>query len=200
MLFGAGDRPGAVLVRHGQTEWSRTGRHTGRTDVPLDDHGRSQAEAVGEVLAAEEFRSVLSSPLSRALDTCKLAGYGAVAEVDADLAEWDYGGYEGRTSADIRSEVGGWSLWNDGVPGGETIGEVSERALRVVKRIEQSPGETLIFAHGHLLRVLAAVWAGLAPEDGRRLVLAAGSVSRLGWEHGLRALTAWNLQTGQPRR
>lgn len=199
-LFGAGERPGAVLVRHGQTEWSRNGRHTGRTDIPLDDHGRAQAAAVGELLAGEQFTAVLSSPLVRAFDTCALAGYGEVAEVDPDLMEWDYGAYEGRTSADIRDERGQWSLWTDGVPAGESVDDVSERAMRVVKRIEQSQGETLVFAHGHLLRVLAAVWCGLPPLEGRRLVLGAGNVSRLGWEHGLRCLTGWNLQTGPDPR
>ena len=199
-LQGAGDRPGAVLVRHGQTEWSKAGRHTGRTDIPLDDHGRAQAASVGELLAGERFTTVLTSPLARAFDTCALAGYGGVAEVDPDLMEWDYGAYEGRTSADIRHELGRWSVWTDGVPGGESIDDVGQRAVRVVKRIEQSAGEMLVFAHGHLLRILAAVWAGLPPEEGRRLVLGAGSVSRLGWEHGLRCLTAWNLQTGSDSR
>lgn len=180
------------LVRHGQTEWSRTGRHTGRTDVPLEPEGRAEAEAAGAMLAGHDFALVLTSPMQRAADTCRLAGFGDRAEESSDLLEWDYGEYEGRTSAEIRSESPGWTLWTRGVPGGETAANVGRRADRVVARARATTGDTLCFAHGHVLRVMAARWTGLPPAGGRLLLLDAGSVSVLGWERETPVVVRWN--------
>ncbi len=180
------------LLRHGSTEWSNAGRHTGRTDVPLDDEGRRQAAAAGARLAGHPFALVLVSPLSRALETCERAGYGAVAQVTPDLAEWDYGDYEGRTTEEIRTGRPGWSLFADGVPGGETAADVGRRADRVIARAREAAGDTLCVAHGHLLRVLAARWLGLPPAGGRLLALGPGSLSVLGWEREVPVVTGWN--------
>jgi broad specificity phosphatase PhoE len=190
------------LVRHGQTEWSRTGRHTGRTDVPLEAEGRAEAEAVGGVLGGLTFSLVLASPLRRAAETCRLAGFGAAAEPCSDLLEWDYGAYEGRTSGEIRAERPGWTLWADGVPGGETAADVGRRADRVVARALAAGGDTLCVAHGHVLRVLAARWTGLPPAGGRLLALDAGSVSVLGWERETPVVERWNQRPppGAPGR
>ncbi len=181
-----------VLVRHGQTEWSRDGRHTGRTDVPLEPAGRAEAEAVGAALAGSAFALVLTSPLARAAETCRLAGLGGRAEPTGDLLEWDYGEYEGRTSDDIRAERPGWTLWTGGVPGGETAADVGRRADRVLARARAAGGDTVCFAHGHVLRVLAARWLGLPPVGGRLLALDAGSVSVLGWERETPVVARWN--------
>jgi broad specificity phosphatase PhoE len=180
------------LVRHGQTEWSRAGRHTGRTDVPLEPEGRAEAEAAGALLAGREFALVLTSPLQRAAETCRLAGFGDRGEHSRDLLEWDYGEYEGRTSAEIRSENPGWTLWTGGVPGGETAADVGRRADRVVARARATTGDTLCFAHGHVLRVLAARWTGLPPAGGRLLLLDVGTVSVLGWERETPVVARWN--------
>src|ERR671936_19700 len=147
-------QPEIVLVRHGETEWSRTGRHTGRTDVPLTDRGREAARTVGEALADRRFALVLTSPLARAADTCRLAGLADGAGRRDDLMEWDYGAYEGRTTVDIREERPGWSLWSDGVPEGESAAEVGIRADRVVAELRATGGDAVVFAHGHVLRVL----------------------------------------------
>ena len=184
--------PEVVLVRHGETEWTRTRQHTGKTDLPLDDDGRSQAELVGRALAGREFGLVLTSPLARARETCELAGYGDLAQARPDLAEWDYGDYEGRTTAEIRAERPDWSLWRDGVPGGESPEDVGRRADRVVAEVRAAGVDTLIFGHGHQLRVLAARWLGLAPADGRLLVLSTASISILGYERETAALLRWN--------
>jgi probable phosphoglycerate mutase len=184
--------PEVVLVRHGETEWTRTRQHTGKTDLPLDDDGRRQAELVGRALAVREFGLVLTSPLARARETCELAGYGDLAQARPDLAEWDYGDYEGRTTAEIRAERPDWSLWRDGVPGGESPEDVGRRADRVVEEVRAAGIDTLIFGHGHQLRVLAARWLGLAPADGRRLVLSTASISVLGYERETAALLRWN--------
>ncbi len=181
-----------VLVRHGRTAWSRSGRHTGRTDIPLDPEGVVEAEAVGGLLAGREFALVLTSPLQRAAETCRLAGFGDRAEVCHDLIEWDYGEYEGRTSEEISRDRPGWTLWTAGVPGGETAADVGRRADRVVARARAADGDTLCFAHGHVLRVLAARWAGLPPAGGRLLALGAGSVSVLGWEREVPVIVRWN--------
>ena len=180
------------LVRHGQTAWSRTGRHTSRTDVPLEPEGVGQAEAVGGLLAGREFALVLSSPLQRALETCRLAGFGDRAEDCPDLVEWDYGEYEGQTTDEILQGRPGWSLWTDGVPGGETAADVGRRADRVLSVARALEGDTLCFAHGHFLRVLAARWTGLPPAGARLLALAAGSVSVLGWERETPVIVHWN--------
>jgi probable phosphoglycerate mutase len=181
-----------VLVRHGETEWTRTRQHTGKTDLPLDDEGRRQAAFVGRELAGREFGRVLTSPLRRARETCELAGFGEHAQVRPDLAEWDYGDYEGRTTADIHVERPGWSLWHDGVPGGESPDDVGRRADRVLEEVRTADVDTLIFGHGHQLRVLAARWLGLAPADGRLLVLNTASISVLGYERETAALLRWN--------
>jgi probable phosphoglycerate mutase len=190
-----------VLVRHGETEWSRAKRHTGRTDVPLTQEGRAQAEALAPRLAGRDFALVLSSPLSRALDTCRLAGLGERAETDADLEEWDYGEYDGITSVEIREPRPDWSLWRDGCPGGESPAEVGARADRVLARLAGLDGDAILFAHGHVLRVLAARWVALEPADGSKLALDVATLSVLGHEHETsRVIRAWNVPAGSTAR
>lgn len=186
------------LIRHGETEWSRGGRHTGRTDVPLTERGEREASALKLRLGDHRFSLVLSSPLARAWQTCLLAGLGDVAERSDDLVEWDYGAYEGRTSAEIRAEAPGWSLWTDGVPGGETVEQVADRARRIVARAVQAGGDVALFAHGHVLRVLAACWVGSPPREARVLALGTASIGVLGWEDGNRVIQTWNLVSGAP--
>jgi probable phosphoglycerate mutase len=181
-----------TLVRHGETEWSRGGRHTGTTDVPLTDNGRAVAAKLKHILAAQSHALVLTSPLSRARDTAALAGYPDPV-VDDDLREWDYGGYEGLTTSDIRASADpGWFLWDDGVPNGETLSEVATRADRVIARARAVDGDVLVFAHGHVLRVLGARWLELDPGFARHLELAPATVSILGWEHDVPAIETWN--------
>jgi broad specificity phosphatase PhoE len=181
------------LIRHGETEWSLSGAHTGRTDLPLTDTGRENAAAMGGLLAGRRFALVLTSPLERARETCRLAGYGDAAQVDPNLYEWDYGDYEGRTTLDIRKENPDWSLWVAGPPHGETIEQVASRAEAVIARALQADGDVALFAHGHILRVLAARWIGLAPQAGRLLALGTASLSTLGYERATRVITRWNL-------
>jgi broad specificity phosphatase PhoE len=181
-----------VLVRHGETEWTRTRQHTGRTDLPLDEAGKAQARLVGEALRGRAFPLVLTSPLRRARDTCELAGYGAVAEARDDLAEWDYGDYEARKTVDIRAERPDWFLWRDGVPGGESPADVGRRADRVIEEIRAAAVDTLVFGHGHQLRVLGARWLGLEPADGRLFVLDTAAISILGYERETAAFLRWN--------
>ena len=181
-----------MLVRHGETEWSRAGRHTGRTDVPLTEHGRGQAVAVGEELRDREFALVLSSPLGRALETCRLAGFGGRAEQRDELMEWDYGAYEGRTTSEIREERPGWTLWRDGVPDGETVEQVGARVGRVLDEVRSADGDVLLFAHGHVLRVLTARWLGLDPDAGRLFALDPATLSTLGYERETPVLQLWN--------
>jgi probable phosphoglycerate mutase len=183
--------PRMVLLRHGATEWSLSGQHTGRTDIPLLDLGREQAEAAGNLLRGMPFRQVLTSPLQRALETCALAGF--VGERDPDLVEWDYGAYEGLTSAEIRAERPGWTLWTDGVVDGESPADVGRRVDRVIERARRAPGDTLCVAHGHVLRVLTARWLELPPVAGRLLALATGTVSILGWERDAPVVDRWNV-------
>jgi probable phosphoglycerate mutase len=178
-------------VRHGETEWSRSGQHTGRTDIPLTDAGRAAATKVGAALAGHPFALVLSSPYSRARDTAALAGF-ADPVIDDDLREWDYGDYEGRKTLEIREERPGWFLWDDGVPNGESIEEVAARASRVVVRARAAGGDVLVFAHGHLLRILAACWLDQDPRFGRQLVLSPATISILGDERDIPAIDAWN--------
>jgi probable phosphoglycerate mutase len=180
------------IVRHGETEWSRSGRHTGRTDVPLTDDGIEQATALGARLGGHDFATVLSSPLRRAWETCRLAGFCDVARRSEDLLEWDYGAYEGRTRSEIRAEVPGWTIWTAGVPRGETIEEVAARARRAIDAALAGTGDALLFSHGHLLRILAAGWLGLPARDGRLLMLSTASIGILGHEHGARVLRSWN--------
>ena len=182
-----------MLVRHGETDWSESGRHTGSTDVPLTDRGRRQARALGERLRDRRFALVLTSPLQRATETCRLAGFGAGrALTREELREWDYGEYEGRRTVDIRQERPGWLLWDDGVPGGETLDEVGRRVDRVIDEIRRVDGDVAVFAHGHVLRVLAARWVGLPPREGRVLALDTGTVSILGFERETSVLRLWN--------
>jgi broad specificity phosphatase PhoE len=180
------------LFRHGETEWSKSGQHTGRTDLPLNDEGKERAEALGRHLAGRPFALVLSSPLSRAVDTCRLAGYGDQVQLTDDLLEWDYGAYEGRRTVDIRQERPGWLLWKDGVPGGETAEQVGARARRVIERAAAADGDVALFAHGHILRVLGACWIGLAPVGGQLLALSTAAMCRLGYEHDYRVIDVWN--------
>lgn len=181
-----------LLVRHGQTAWSREGRHTGRTDVPLVDEGERQATSLGALLAGVAPERVWCSPRRRALETCRLAGFGERAEVVDDLAEWDYGELEGDTTAGILARRPGWTLWSDGAPGGESPAEVGRRADRLIERARSEGGTTLCFSHGHLLRVLGSRWVGLPPAGGRLLALGPGSLSELGWEHGAPVVVRWN--------
>jgi broad specificity phosphatase PhoE len=181
------------LVRHGETEWSRSGQHTGRTDIPLTETGRERARAAGRSLAGKKFALVLSSPRTRAQETCRLAGYGDALIVDDNLQEWDYGAYEGRTSADIQREVPGWSIWKGPIPRGETIEQVAARADRVIERALGADGDVGLFAHGHILRVLTARWLQEPPDTGRLLALDTGSISVLGYEHDTRVIRQWNL-------
>jgi broad specificity phosphatase PhoE len=181
-----------VLVRHGETEWSASGKHTSVTDVPLLAAGRRDAELLRERLAARSFALVLTSPRARARATAELAGFGDVAEVDEDLVEVDYGEYEGLTTPEIRASREGWSVWEHGSPGGETVEDVGRRADRVIERTRAADGDTLVFAHGHLLRILAARWLGQPAGFGGQLLLSTGSVSELGFERERRAIALWN--------
>jgi broad specificity phosphatase PhoE len=178
------------LVRHGETEWSRDGRHTGRTDVPLTPAGEERAAALRATLADHAFALVLCSPLQRARRTAELAGF--TPEPCDDLREWDYGDYEGRTTADIRADCPNWSLWTDGCPGGEKATEVGSRVDRVIARVRQVDGDVVLFAHGHLLRVLGARWVGLPPADGRLLALSTAGLCVLGFERETSVLEQWN--------
>ena len=184
--------PEIVLVRHGETEWSRDHKHTSRTDVPLTDVGRRQAEALGERLRDRRFALVLTSPRVRAAETCRLAGFGEVALVRDELGEWDYGAYEGRTTAEIRKERPGWTLWSGGAADGETAEEVGARADAVIAELRRLDGDVAVFSHGHFLRVLAARWLGLDPRDGRLFALDTGTISVLGYERETAVLRLWN--------
>ena len=185
-------QPHLTLVRHGDTEWSLSGRHTGWTDIPLVESGRRQAKLLGGRLAGRSFALVLSSPLSRALETCRLAGLGDAVTVDPDLREWNYGDLEGLTSDEIRRSMPGWTIWSGPVPGGETADQVGQRADRVIERVMPVDGDVAIFAHGHLLRVLAARWLDLPADHGALFELATATLSRLGWERERRVIELWN--------
>jgi probable phosphoglycerate mutase len=175
--------PVIYLARHGETAWSLSGQHTGRTDLPLTERGERNARALGERLRGLTFAKVYTSPLQRAARTCELAGFGAAAEIDPDLVEWDYGQYEGRRTAEIHAERPDWHLFRDGCPGGESPGEIGARADRVVGRVRTVKGDVLVFSSGHFLRVLAARWLGLDAAGGRYLLLGTASLSALGYEH-----------------
>lgn len=183
--------PRVVLVRHGQTEWSATGKHTGRTDVSLTELGRRQAKALAALLDGERFDLILASPLIRAWETMQLAGYAEYARPDGDLMEWDYGAYEGRRTDDIRKDIPGWSVWTHPIDAGESIEDVGMRADRVIERLSGSKG-ALVFSHGHFLRILAARWLGISPAMGSGLALDTATVSALGWERENRVLRIWN--------
>lgn len=182
------------LVRHGETEWSAGGAHTSRTDIALTAHGRRRAEELRAFLAGVRFDATFVSPMQRARETARIAGFGD-AVVDDGLKEWDYGVYEGRTTEEIRKEAPGWSVWKDAIVDGEAVEQVGERADGVIARaLVAAPigGKVALFAHAHLLRILAARWVGLPAVDGRLLVLGTGSLSILGWERETRAIVRWN--------
>lgn len=185
------------LIRHGETEWSLSGAHTGRTDLPLTAEGRKRAAALGRFLGTRKFAMVLASPLQRALDTCRLAGYGDVAQIDPNLSEWNYGDYEGLTTSQIRQQRPGWSLWSDGVPNGESITQVAARAEAVIARVLPADGEVALFAHGHILRILTARWLGLEPAAARFFALGTAAICTLGYERETRAITRWGLSPSE---
>jgi len=184
-----------VLVRHGETEWAASGRHTGLTDIPLTARGKAQAvglgPAIADTLGGHPPALVLTSPLTRAAHTAELAGL--TATVDADLHEVDYGDYEGLTTPEIRERVPGWTVWTGDLPGGETLAQVAERADRVLVRVRAAPGNAVLVAHGHLLRILAARWLGLPPDAGRLFALGTAAISVLGTEHESSVVVRWNL-------
>ena len=186
------NHPLLSLVRHGATEWSVSGQHTGRTDIPLLPEVEIQARETGKLLSDIEFSLILCSPLERAQRTCELAGLRPDAVLDDDLYEWDYGDYEGLTTATIRETEPGWTIWNGTCPNGETIEQVSDRADRVVARVRAQRGNAIVFAHGHFLRVLTARWCELAPVEGQRFVLDPATLSLLGWERETPAVLRWN--------
>jgi broad specificity phosphatase PhoE len=186
--------PNVVLARHGATEWSRDGRHTGRTDIPLTDDGRREAELLRRPLSGRRVAAVMSSPLARALDTARLAGFADGVELRDELMEWDYGDYEGISTPDIRRERPDWYLWRDGCPGGETAADVGARVDRVIADLVALDGDAAVFAHGHVLRVLAARWVELAPEAGALIALSTGTLSELGWERETRVIRLWNAR------
>jgi broad specificity phosphatase PhoE len=184
--------PKLVLVRHGETEWSATGKHTSYTDVPLLESGRRRAEHLRDRLAGREFALVLTSPRARARETARLAGFGDAAQVEENLVEIDYGSYEGRTTPEIREEVPGWTVWTHGSPGGETVDDAGARADRVIERALGAGGDVLAFAHGHLLRILGARWIELPAARGANLALSTGTLSELGFERENRVISVWN--------
>jgi broad specificity phosphatase PhoE len=185
-------RPLLYVVRHGETEWSRHGRHTSHTDLPLTPVGEKAADALGPRLADETFDLVMTSPMRRARDTARRCGF-PDAEVEPDAREWDYGAYEGLTTAEIRESVPGWRVWSNGAPDGETPEQVGERADRIVGRIKALPtGKCLLVAHGHFLRVLTARWLGQPPQDGALYRLDTSTLSVLGWEREVAVMLKWN--------
>ncbi len=187
-------QPLVFLIRHGETEWSKSGQHTGRTDIPLTEGGRRRATELGSQLNGRAFGLVLSSPLARAKDTCTLCGYGAQMAIDDDLLEWDYGVYEGRTTNDIRQEDPSWSVWLSPIAGGESLEQVGARARRLIERVTAScvNGDIALFAHGHILRVLGTAWVGLPPLAARYLALDTATISVLGYERQTRVIRQWN--------
>jgi broad specificity phosphatase PhoE len=186
------ESPMIYLIRHGATEWAGNGRHTSRTDIPLTEEGRAQAEMFIPVFTEVDFSLVLSSPRQRALETAKLAGVADKVQVCDDLQEWDYGDYEGLTTTEIRKTVPGWTVFTHPCPNGETIEQVSARADRVIERVAQTPGNVLLFAHGHILRVLAMRWAELPAQAGEHFLLGTSTLSILAYDRGIRAIRTWN--------
>ena len=180
------------VIRHGETEWSLSGQHTGVTDIPLTENGRNQARLLQPVLEKESFSLVLTSPLQRAKDTCLLSGLGDQAEVDSNLMEWNYGDYEGVTSKQIHEQAPGWLIFNDGAPKGETPEEVGTRADRIIAKVRLVHGDVALFAHGHIFRVLVARWLDLPPQAGRSFLLDTGTLNILGYYRGHPAVKTWN--------
>jgi broad specificity phosphatase PhoE len=188
--------PEVLLVRHGETEWSAARKHTGSTDVPLTEAGRRQAQGLAAELVGRDFVRVLTSPSSRAVETCRIAGLGDRAEVRDDLREWDYGEYEGVTTAQIRSRRPDWRLWRDGCPAGESPAQVGARAERMVLELRELDGDAAVFGHGHLLRVLTARWLDLPPDRGASFALDTAALGVLGWERENAAIWLWNRTAG----
>ncbi len=185
--------PGEVfLIRHGETEWSLSGQHTGNTDIPLTDHGEAAARLLAPVLAERDFSLVLCSPLQRARRTCELAGLGDQASIDPDLAEWNYGSYEGLTPAAIHGQHPGWLVFRDGCPEGESPAEVGERVDRVIRRVRQNSGRVALFAHGHVFRVFVARWIELSPSHGAHFLLDTSTLTILSYYRGMPAVKCWN--------
>jgi broad specificity phosphatase PhoE len=180
------------LIRHGETAWSLSGAHTSRTDLPLTPRGKEKAAMIGADLTGRDFALVVTSPLRRARETCEAAGFGKVAVIDPNLQELDYGDYEGRTTAEIQAERPGWSLWRDGCPNGETFEHAAARAESVIARALGADGDVALFAHGHILRILASCWLGLPPKSARLFALSTASLSSLGYERETRVITRWN--------
>ena len=185
--------PGEVfLIRHGETEWSLSGQHTGSTDIPLTDHGEAAARLLAPVLADRDFSLVLCSPLQRARRTCELAGLGGQASIDPDLAEWNYGSYEGLTPAAIREQHPGWLVFRDGCPAGESPAEVGDRVDSVISRVRQHGGRVALFAHGHVFRVFVARWIELSPSHGAHFLLDTSTLTILSYYRGIPAVKCWN--------
>jgi broad specificity phosphatase PhoE len=185
------------LVRHGETAWSASGQHTSRTDIPLTETGRLRAEKLRDYLKGTKFDAVFVSPMKRARETCAIAGFGDVAKVNDGLKEWDYGVYEGKTTKEIQAQIPGWSVWKDEIVGGETVEHVGERADKVIAQaLAAAPdfGKVALFAHAHILRILAARWIGLEATGGALFALGTGSVSVLGWERDSRVISGWNRE------
>jgi probable phosphoglycerate mutase len=181
-----------LLIRHGETEWSRSGKHTGRTDVPLAEAGIRHAELLGRRLAGRRFAAVFTSPLSRASETCRIAGLSDEAQTREEVLEWDYGDYDGLTTPEIRESRPGWLLWRDGCPDGEESQQVGGRVDRMIGELRALDGDAALFAHGHVLRVLAARWVGLPPESGGLLALSTATLSVLGYEREVAVIRLWN--------
>jgi probable phosphoglycerate mutase len=188
----AGTEQQVYVVRHGETEWSLSGQHTGVTDIPLTENGRAVARRLQPVLAKVSFSLVLTSPLGRARETCELVGLGGRATVEPDLMEWNYGEYEGLTAKQIHAKRPGWVVFRDGCPGGETPGEVAARADRVIARVRAAPGNVALFAHGHIFRVLVSRWIGLPPAAGERFLLDTATLNILGYYRDSPAVKVWN--------
>ncbi|MGF6774953.1 histidine phosphatase family protein [Paraburkholderia sp. GAS334] len=185
------------LIRHGETEWSLSGQHTGRTDIPLTERGHKQAQLLAPLLATQHFDRVLTSPMSRAIQTCRETGLGERAEVERDLHEWDYGIYEGRTTSAIRETVPGWSVWDSLIPEGESLEQIQTRARSLIERLLASQGRIALFSHAHFLRVLGGCWMGDSAALGAHLILDTASISILGFDRDNRALRQWNVRCSE---
>jgi broad specificity phosphatase PhoE len=191
--MGREKKPEILLARHGETEWTLSGQHTSRTDLPLTENGRKLTAAIKAALEGRSFALVLCSPLRRARETCELAGFGDQAVIDEDLREWDYGEYEGLTTPQIRDKDPGWNLWTDGAPGGEAPEQVAARADRVIERLRNAGGDAIAFAHGHILRVVGARWVEMPVSAGARFILSPGTICTLGYERETQAFLSWNV-------
>ncbi|SAK93069.1 phosphoglycerate mutase [Caballeronia catudaia] len=182
------------LIRHGETEWSKSGQHTGTTDIPLTDAGRTQARALAPILAAQQFDLVLTSPMSRAIETCRLAGLGDRSQVEPELHEWNYGIYEGRTTQDIRQETPDWSVWTSPMPEGESLADIGKRAQALIDKLLATRAANIaLFSHAHFSRVFGAQWATGAPSFGAHLAMDTAAMSVLGFERDVRVISKWNL-------